>query len=176
MLSKALGRSKAHGGDVARNVAAAAARPDVRGRRDAIRGIIRQRRVSSQDELRILLRDRGHDVTQATLSRDLAALLARRVTTQDGSFYELADAPVALENEVSKARDMVLSVSESLALVVILTSAGAASVVANHLDRARWPEILGTIAGDDTIFVAPAKRFSVTTLASKLRQSLSIEA
>jgi transcriptional regulator of arginine metabolism len=64
---------------------------------------------------------------------------------------------------------MVLSVGESHALVVVLTTTGAASVVASMLDRARLPELLGTIAGDDTIFLAPQKRVSIATLASILR-------
>ncbi len=143
---------------------------DTAARREAIQAIIRQQRIGTQDDLRRELKKRGFDVTQATLSRDLAKIEARRVTGSAGSFYEIAGAPISAgENELEQAKDMVISVGESHALVVVLTTTGAASVVASMLDRARLPEVMGTIAGDDTIFLAPTKRVSIATLAERLR-------
>jgi transcriptional regulator of arginine metabolism len=138
-------------------------------RREAIRSIIRKQRIATQDELRVELRKRGFEVTQATLSRDLTKLNARRPAGR-ALGYEFADAPAVPEaSELSSAADMVVSVAESHALVVVQTRTGAASIVAAVLDRVRLPEVLGTIAGDDTIFLAPDKRIKVAALAKRLR-------
>jgi transcriptional regulator of arginine metabolism len=138
-------------------------------RREAIRGLIRQRRIGSQDDLRRELHKLGFDTTQATLSRDLTVLEARRVAGSDGSFYELEGSPVAPSDKLSECATMVDAVAESHALVVVMTAPGAASLVASYIDRARWSEVLGTIAGDDTVFIAPSKRIAVKHLADKLR-------
>lgn len=138
-------------------------------RRDAIRGLIRQRRIGSQDDLRRELRKLGFDTTQATLSRDLTALEARRVAGSDGSYYELEGTPIAPKDKLDECAAMVDAIAESHALVVVMTAPGAASLVASYLDRARWSEILGTIAGDDTVYIAPSLRVTVKALADKLR-------
>jgi transcriptional regulator of arginine metabolism len=140
-------------------------------RREAIRTLIRAQRIATQDELRLELLKRGFEVTQATLSRDLTRLHARRPSGRTLG-YELADAPIVPDaSELSAASDMVVSVSESHALVVVQTRTGAASIVAAVLDRSRLPEVLGTIAGDDTIFLAPHKRIKVAALAKRLRST-----
>ncbi len=141
-----------------------------RGRRDVIRSLIRSERIGTQEELRQRLASRGFDVTQATLSRDLARLKARRVTLPEGgSIYELEDAPAAEpESEIVRMRDMVTAVLEGDALCVVQTRIGAASAVAIALDKARLPEVLGTLAGDDTIFVAPKKGVSASRLRKRL--------
>jgi transcriptional regulator of arginine metabolism len=139
---------------------------DTRARRGEIRALIAARPVATQEELRELLSARGHVVTQATLSRDLAKLGARRAAS---GAYELPDAaprPPVLG-------DLVRAVDDNGSLVVIHTSAGAAQVVASTFDRARLPEALGTIAGDDTIFVAPARGVTTARLARRLRELVS---
>ena len=141
-------------------------------RREAIRQVLRTKRVGTQEELREELATRGFVVTQATLSRDLTRLRARRVTLPNvGSVYELeafqaADVP----DEISRVRDLVMAVEDSAALVVLLTLAGAAPAVALALDRARLDEVLATLAGDDTVLVVPAKKTSTATLAKRLRK------
>lgn len=138
-------------------------------RRQTIRALIASRPVATQEELRELLAARGHAVTQATLSRDLAQLGARRAAQPDGgTMYELAEAP-----RVPLLRDLVRAVDDNGSLVVIHTTAGAAMVVASTLDRAHLPEALGTIAGDDTIFVAPARGVTTTRLAKRLRDVIA---
>lgn len=141
-----------------------------RGRRDAIRALIRNERIGTQEDLRQRLHGQGFDVTQATLSRDLARLKARRVTLPEGgSIYELPDAPAAEpETELQRMRDMVTAVLEGDALCVVQTRIGAASAVAIALDKARLPEVLGTLAGDDTIFVAPKKGVTAARLRKRL--------
>jgi transcriptional regulator of arginine metabolism len=136
---------------------------DTRARRAEIRALIAGRPVATQEELRELLAAKGHAVTQATLSRDLAKLGARRAA---GGAYELPDATP----RVPLLSDLVRQVDDNGSLVVIHTTAGAAQVVASTFDRARLPEALGTIAGDDTIFVAPARGVTTARLARRLRE------
>jgi transcriptional regulator of arginine metabolism len=131
-----------------------------RDRRKLIKGLVSSQPIATQEELRAVLAERGHEVTQATLSRDLAQLGAHR--TAHG--YELPDAPLAL------LPDLVRSVDDNGTLVVIHTAPGAAHVVASALDRAKPIEILGTIAGDDAIFVAPARGVAASRLAKRVRE------
>ena len=138
-----------------------------RARRTQIRELIGHRAVATQEELRALLASRGHEVTQATLSRDLAQLGARRAAQPGGgTSYELPDARPALP----LLPDLVRSIDDNGTLVVIHTAPGAAQVVASALDRARPAEILGTIAGDDAIFVAPARGVAPPRLARRIRE------
>lgn len=142
--------------------------PSTRDRRTAIRELLASRQVATQEELRELLAVRGHDVTQATLSRDLAQLGARRAAQPGGgSYYELPDvvrpAPLLLT-------DLVRTIDENGTLVVVHTTPGAAQVVASVLDRARVPEVLGTIAGDDAIFIAPARGVTTARVIRRLRE------
>lgn len=139
-----------------------------RERRAEIRQLITSRAVATQEELRSFLADRGHDVTQATLSRDLAQLGARRTAqVGGGTHYELPEGP---RTTAPLLDELVLTIDENGTLVVVHTSSGAAQVVAGALDRARLPEVLGTIAGDDAIFIAPARGVSTTKLIRKLRE------
>jgi transcriptional regulator of arginine metabolism len=142
-----------------------------KARRDAIRVLLRTARIGTQEELREQLERRGFDVTQATLSRDLANVRARRVTLQDGgSAYELEGSPApGCGDELARVASAVVAVEESVALVVVMTTPGAASTVALAIDRARMEEALGTVAGDDTLFIAPRKTSSTQALAKKLR-------
>jgi transcriptional regulator of arginine metabolism len=142
-------------------------RHEVAERRAVIRELIGSRQVATQEELRELLAARGHDVTQATLSRDLAHVGARRAAQPGGgTYYELGDnlrAPQLLG-------DLVRTIDENGTLVVVHTTPGAAQVVAGVLDRAKVPEVLGTIAGDDAIFVAPARGVTTSRVIKKLRE------
>lgn len=141
-------------------------------RREAVRQLIRRHRIQSQEQLRELLSAQGIEVTQATLSRDLARLKARRVTLPEGgSVYEL-DEPVAViaKNEMQELGALVEEVREGDAMVVVHTRIGVASSVAHGLDRARMPEIIGTLAGDDTIFVAPGKGVRPARLKARLEE------
>jgi transcriptional regulator of arginine metabolism len=139
-------------------------------RRRAIREVLRTHRVQTQEALRRTLRKQGIEVTQATLSRDLAFLNAHRVSGRDGTHYALGESAGSVSAQAQSAtNDMVVSIQASIALVIVLTTQGAASIVAAAIDQAQLPEVLGTIAGDDTIFVAPAP----TTTPQKLLVRLS---
>ena len=140
---------------------------DVAERRAVVRELIQSRPVATQEELRELLAARGHDVTQATLSRDLAHLGARRANSPNGgTHYELPDVP----RPGPMLGDLVRTIDDNGTLVVVHTSPGAAQVVASALDRARVPEVLGTIAGDDAIFIAPARGVTTSKVIKKLRE------
>lgn len=121
-------------------------------RRDAVARILRSRRVGTQEELLEALAREGFRATQATLSRDLTRLGARRVSRPEGAFYEVDAAATA--DGLAALRGLVVAVEANASLVVVRTAAGAASAVARAVDDARLPEVLGTIAGDDTIFLA----------------------
>lgn len=144
---------------------------DKGARQEAIRRIIRAHKVSTQEELGQHLAQEGFDVTQATLSRDLAQLGAMRVSLpQGGTVYGLEEAPPPSgESRLRELGDMVLSVEDNEMLVVMRTRPGSAPVLASAIDQARLPESLGTIAGDDTIFAAPARGKPARVLTRKLK-------
>ncbi len=124
-------------------------------RHHAIREIVESRAVGSQEELRRLLRQRGWDVTQSTLSRDLRELRLARVPTDDGARYVLTDgAPqperVTLDTLLPQLFDRIDGVGE---LLVLHTLPGGAQAIAFALDSEQWPDLLGTIAGDDTVLM-----------------------
>jgi transcriptional regulator of arginine metabolism len=136
-------------------------------RRDAVARIIRSRRIATQEELLAALAAAGLRATQATLSRDLARLGARRVSRPEGgTVYELADG--AASGGLGALRALVDDVVANASLVVIRTHPGSAPAVARAIDLAELREVLGTIAGDDTIFVAPAGGLSPRRLAARL--------
>jgi len=142
-------------------------------RRQAVARIIRSRRVGTQEKLLGALLSAGEHTTQATLSRDLARLGARRVSRPDGgAFYELpggGDALAALRAQIS-------AVLANASLVVIRTVPGSANAIARAIDLAEVPEVLGTIAGDDTVFVAPAGELRPKRLAVRLAGLLGVPA
>jgi transcriptional regulator of arginine metabolism len=140
-------------------------------RREAIRRLIRGGKVATQEDLRERLADQGFDVTQGTLSRDLARLGARRApAAEGGTIYELPPEGAASPPGLLEALDpLVRGVRDNGTLVVVHTTPGAAQAVALALDQARLPEVLGTIAGDDTVFVAPVQAASASRLTRVLQ-------
>jgi transcriptional regulator of arginine metabolism len=146
--------------------------PDADRRRDAIARLLRARRIGTQEELLAALSEAGLQATQATLSRDLARLGARRVSRPDGgTFYEVPGEG----DPLGALRGLVTSVGANGSLVVIRTLPGSANAVARAIDVAQLPEVLGTIAGDDTIFVAPAGAVRPRRLAGRLAALLGLD-
>jgi transcriptional regulator of arginine metabolism len=141
-------------------------------RRDAVARIIRSRAIATQEELLGALSAAGFRATQATLSRDLARLGARRVSRPEGgTVYELRDA-AAEGNGLGALRGLVAEIRANASLVVIRTHPGSAPAIARAIDLAEIPEVIGTIAGDDTIFVAPSGGLRPRRLASRLAEIL----
>lgn len=123
--------------------------------------LVRSRSIASQDVLAKSLEEYGYRVTQATLSRDLKELRVSRVPQDNGYRYlpagEQEAAPTQL-GALSLARIAaaeVLAVSANEVAVVLRTQAGRAQGVAAYLDGLRLPDVLATVAGDDTVLVIP---------------------
>jgi len=137
----------------------------------AIKEIISQKDISSQEELARELALRGFEVNQATLSRDLKELGIAKVSTPEGVWYQLQP-----ENEAHRLRSLISYEIESIhaneSLIVIKTLRGRASGVAEILDRLDIPDILGTIAGDDTIFIAPSSTKKISTIVRRIKEAI----
>jgi transcriptional regulator of arginine metabolism len=122
-------------------------------RRRAILAILRRHPVRRQEELVVRLAERGFDVTQSSVSRDLRDLGIAKV----GGRYRTPAPPAGVEEGLDAVAHYLRGVKPAGPhLTVVLTRVGAAQTVAIALDRAAWPEVVGTVAGDDTIFVATA--------------------
>ncbi len=135
--------------------------------------ILEQNSVSSQGQLVQLLAEVGVEATQATASRDLEEIGAVKVRAAGGeSVYAVPELPkdrVAPEEHLRRVLgDWVVEVAASANLVVVRTPPGSAHVVASALDRAALSEIVGTVAGDDTILVVAPERVGGAKLARRL--------
>ena len=153
---------------------AAPPRGGARGARlEAIRRIIAENTVDSQEHLTALLRREGFEVAQATLSRDLKRLGIGKAPTADGGYtYIPAEGEVKPGSDSTYMQDFkrgFLSVEFSSSLGLMRTLPGHASSVASALDNLRIREVLGTIAGDDTVLVVPRNGVTPFRLVRALR-------
>ena len=124
---------------------------DRRKRHLKILELISTRAIRTQEELAEALAAEGWEVTQSSVSRDIAAL---RLAKVNGA-YRRATAPAVADPDERRIAEGVLTIEPAgEALVVLHTPPGEANRVAVALDRLAWPEVIGTIAGDDTIFLA----------------------
>ncbi|MGB8327083.1 MAG: hypothetical protein WCE48_05840 [Steroidobacteraceae bacterium] len=141
-------------------------------RRNAILRILRGGRVRKQEELVALLKRNGYSVTQSSVSRDLRGLgvlkasagyvlPAEDITTANGNFGTLTQ----FVRDVRKAGP---------SLTVVKTATGAAQSVALGIDKAGWPEVVGTISGDDTVFVATDDARAQAALVRRLRSAFRV--
>ena len=141
-------------------------------RKDLLR-ILRLGHAESQQAIVAALREAGHDVTQATVSRDLSELGATKVRLNGGFVYRLpdevprGDADLVARNLARTLAEFVLDVRTADSLVVLKTAPGHASAVARAIDQAPPPQVVGTVAGDDTIFVATGARDEARFLADR---------
>jgi len=138
-------------------------------RRTAILRIIREQTVHNQDELVKVLRKQGFDATQSSISRDLRELGVAKagdhyiVPMQDG-------APLALNHFTSVANFVIEVKAAGPSLTVVKTTTGTAQSVAVAIDKSDWPEIVGTISGDDTIFIATEDSKAQRKLIERLHE------
>ncbi|MBO4926038.1 MAG: arginine repressor [Clostridia bacterium] len=139
-------------------------------RQAAILSIIEQNDVETQEDLARKLKDMGIVVTQATVSRDIKELRLLKVLSASGGYkYATADkAEHGLsERFVRMFKDSVLSISFAGNIIVIKTLSGSANVAAEAIDSMRLPEILGTMAGDNTILaIVHSEAEAARTVAS----------
>jgi transcriptional regulator of arginine metabolism len=125
-----------------------------RERHAAILEVIRGQRISSQEELREVLRGSGIDVTQATLSRDIRELRLVKVPSAEGpAHYTLPEEWEHTPPLETLLPPLFVSAEGSRNLLVVRTMTGGAQAIALAIDWEEWPEVLGTIAGDDTILI-----------------------
>ena len=144
-------------------------------RRRAILAVVGEGGVRSQEDLQRRLRRRGIVVAQPTLSRDLKALGLAKTPTG----YVAASAPTFVPAEARQSTldravgEFVLSVRAAASLVVVRTPPAGAHPLARALDEADLPDVIGTIAGDDTVFVATPGPSAALRLERRLRAPLA---
>ena len=132
--------------------------------------LLRREPISSQEELADLLARHGERVTQATLSRDLEELGAVKVRENGRVVYRLPEEPPPGDEWLQHMlQEFALEVESSANLVVVKTPPGGASAVARALDNASIKDVIGTVAGDDTILVVCREGVKGTTVARRLR-------
>ena len=136
----------------------------------AIRTLLDQAPIASQDELRRKLAARGFHVTQATLSRDIAELrLTKSRTGYTATALAEDDAPITRET----IRTFGLEARQALNLVVLITTTGGAQPIAAGIDYEEWPEVVGTIAGDDTVLIICPDAPQATLLRARIESCLA---
>lgn len=144
-------------------------------RQQAILHVVQTRDVRSQDQLQMILKGRGIDVTQATISRDIKeiGLIKRPFRNGKGATglrYALASGAT---EAVSRLHRFISELVESIAVagnfVVIKTAPRGALMVGSELDKAAWREVMGTIAGDDTIFILCGSKANAAKATRRLR-------
>lgn len=143
-------------------------------RRRLIRKMLIENLVSSQSDIVDLLRNANHDVTQATVSRDLHALGAVKSRVDGHLRYVLPDDTVSTDAAYLTLSKTIAEFVESFAVsantVVVKTAPGAAGVVASAIDGSPLRGVLGTIAGDDTLLVIADEKYGGATVGLRLEQ------
>lgn len=141
-----------------------------------IKEIVENHAIETQEELAEALRKIGIDVTQATVSRDIKELMLIKVPAADGG-YHYAFPPeqnvfVSQSRMERTFRDAVTGIDYSLNLIVLRTMPGTAQAVAYTIDTVRWTEIIGTVAGDDTICVIVKPPEAVADVVARFQELL----
>jgi len=138
-------------------------------RREAIRRILLSQPAATQASIVRTLREAGFLATQSSVSRDLRELGA--IKSADG--YELPDTDQAAGDAFAEVASLLRQLRPAGPnLLVLRTAIGSAQRVALALDRSEWPEIVGTVGGDDTVFVATADMHSQRRLVSRIETAV----
>ncbi len=141
-------------------------------RRSMLGKLIREREVGRQSELVALLQKEGFIVTQSSISRDLREL----GVAKQGDRYVMPDDHFNIKNDFSALKQFVsVILSAGTNLTVLKTTIGSAQSVAVAIDTARWPEVIGTISGDDTIFIATRDGREQQKLGERLRAIFELD-
>ena len=135
--------------------------------------LIQEHPIDTQEELLRWLKLQNYDVTQATVSRDIKELRLLKVLSANGVYkYATADkAEHGLSDRLIRMlTDSVLSISSANNLIVIKTLSGSANVAAEALDSLHWPEVLGTLAGDNTILMIIRSNEEAPVIISRVQE------
>ncbi|MDL2220153.1 arginine repressor [Eubacteriales bacterium OttesenSCG-928-N14] len=142
-------------------------------RHEAILQLIEQMDIETQDELAAQLKSIGFQVTQATISRDIKELRLIKVLSDKGIYkYAQVDKGDAKNMSILMRMftDTVQTIEACGNLVIIKTMSGSANAAAEAVDSLKWPEIAGTLAGDNTIFLAVRETASPQEIVRKLKR------
>lgn len=139
-----------------------------------IKDIIETSVIETQEELADALRRQGIEITQATVSRDIKELMLIKIPTGEGRYryaYPMEKNMVFSKNRLMRMfQDSVVGLDHSENIIVVKTLPGTANAVASTLDYVKWPEIIGTVAGDDNILVVIKPREAVAEVMRKLKE------
>lgn len=144
-------------------------------RQVAILDIIEKQEIETQEELASALNARGIRVTQATVSRDIKELRLLKVLTPSGKYkYAMGDQADnnLTDRFIRMLAESLLSVSSANNLIVVKTLSGSANVAAEALDSMHWPEVLGTLAGDNTVLLIIRSNEETITVTSRIREMM----
>jgi transcriptional regulator of arginine metabolism len=134
--------------------------------------LISQEDIYTQEELADRLKEMGEDVTQATVSRDIKEMKLVKVADGAGHsrYAAVGDQGGGLSARLIRVfADTVLNIDFSANIILIRTLSGSANAAAEAVDALRWPEILGTIAGDNTFMVVVRQEHPASDVAGRLR-------
>ena len=146
-----------------------------RSRHDKIIEIIARNDVETQEQLASLLKEAGYDVTQATVSRDIRQMKLSKQVTEDGRqkyVYSTADSEAMQDKYVSVLKAGYVSMEVAQNILVIKTVSGMAMALATAIDALELPEVIGCIAGDDTIFVAIKSYEEALAVTEKFKEMI----
>ena len=145
-------------------------------RQAVIKSIIGSQIIETQEDLADALRGQRIKVTQATVSRDIKEMMLIKVPTGDGRYryaYPMQNTVIFTEERMQRLfRDTVVNCDFSENIVVVKTLPGGANTVASALDHANWPEVLGTVAGDDNIFIIVKPKAAAEIVTKRLMSFL----
>lgn len=152
--------------------------PGKANRLQKILEIIENHPIETQEELCRALRESGYDVTQATVSRDVRELRLKKRLRPDGRlcYSSFSEEDVRTRNKFIRViRDAVVSMDNAGNLLVIHTISGMAMAAAAAIDSQKFEDVVGCIAGDDTIFVAMKEPEETVLLIERIRQLIAEE-
>jgi len=143
-------------------------------RQNAITDIISNQAIATQEELNAALKANGFDVTQATISRDIKEMRLIKISDAEGKYrYALPENPAIMrtgERMRKMLQDNLVSIDHSANIIVVKTLPGGAQVVASIIDSLEMYGVIGTVAGDDTIFIVVKPAEAVADVLQELWQ------
>ena len=147
-------------------------------RQEKIKEIILNNKIDTQEELIKKLKESGYIATQATMSRDIKELKLTKISDGSNGYYYVFPHSIRA-NEINKLNDslthLIISVNCAMNIIVIKTHAGMAQAVATGIDNIKSDDILGCVAGDDTIFVVTVSEDIAQNIGAKIK-TMMIEA
>ena len=145
-------------------------------RQQKIREIIETYKIDTQDELIKKLKESGFSATQATMSRDIKELKITKISDEKHGYYYVFPSSLSA-NDINKLNaslmQLIISVNCAMNIIVIKTHAGMAQAVATGIDNIKSDDILGCVAGDDTIFIVTSGTDIAETIATRIKVMIS---